>query len=971
MPRGAVRLVALAMVALASSIGCGLLQAGQERYDYDALGRLVRVIDEQGRVTEYVYDAAGNLLQVVTSTQSAPPAISSIQPSNLRRGEAKQFQIAGTGLTNARVGTSDPGLEISGLSISAVKLSFSLTAGLAAALGPQSLTVSNAAGSAATSVTVNPALPKFAVEPVPLAIPPDNQPHAFTVRLSNADTVDHVIALSLSNQNASVTPAQLTFPAGQTTAQATIAGVTAGQATLTLTSPTLGSSLVPIYITGEFRGLDTSYAPLVGVVVQSSTHTSRDVGPIVGRSFGVVVGGAVTAVTPNRLVIGSGPATLTISGVGLGGAANLVVSPADGVSLGSMTIASDGTFVTVPITVSTSAPLGVRRAILSSSTGVAFQATAPDADRFSIVRPAPTVESVDPLFGVPGNTLTLTVRGQNLQQAQSVSMAPVTGLTVDATPSVSADGRTLTVGVGLALNAPVGQRTVVVTTPGGSSSATPSPNNTFTVANQITGNVTPVTAPAVGVVLQQNQSTSVTRDAYSTLLGVSMGSVVSTMTPASGVVGQSLTLTLQGDELQGVTSVQLSPATGLTVGSPSVSTDGRTVSVPVTIAPDAPQTYRAVQVSAGTTAIPFASPAASRFLVTLPVPVVDSISPNVLALGQSAVALTLRGRNFQNASQVQMLAPDGLSVSVPPSVSADGTQAVVNVTVSPTAATGQRAVVIATAAGQSPSALSPFNTLTLTAQPAPIVTPITARALGVLLQNGTAPPPTSVGPIVASPLGVLLQGAPGPATRDVLTLAPQLGVAVGPVVTSIAPSALAPGANVTLVIRGNLLSAAVGVSAVPGTGLSFGTLQVSLDGTQVSVPVSVAANAPAIAQTLVLTTASGAAPAASPSAALLQIGPGVPTLDSISPILAAQGQTITLTIRGQRFNGATAVIATPGTGLTFASTPSVSADGTVLTIGVAIAPNAPLGSSMIQVLVAGAASSSTATPANTFTVTSP
>ena len=35
---------------------------GASRYDYDALGRLIRVIDEQGRVTEYVYDPAGNLL---------------------------------------------------------------------------------------------------------------------------------------------------------------------------------------------------------------------------------------------------------------------------------------------------------------------------------------------------------------------------------------------------------------------------------------------------------------------------------------------------------------------------------------------------------------------------------------------------------------------------------------------------------------------------------------------------------------------------------------------------------------------------------------------------------------------------------------------------------------------------------------------------------------------------------------------
>lgn len=36
--------------------------AAQEKFDYDPLGRLVRVVDEQGRVTNYVYDPAGNLL---------------------------------------------------------------------------------------------------------------------------------------------------------------------------------------------------------------------------------------------------------------------------------------------------------------------------------------------------------------------------------------------------------------------------------------------------------------------------------------------------------------------------------------------------------------------------------------------------------------------------------------------------------------------------------------------------------------------------------------------------------------------------------------------------------------------------------------------------------------------------------------------------------------------------------------------
>jgi YD repeat-containing protein len=39
---------------------CGAFgaHAAQERYDYDALGRLVRVIDEHGRATEYTVSGA-------------------------------------------------------------------------------------------------------------------------------------------------------------------------------------------------------------------------------------------------------------------------------------------------------------------------------------------------------------------------------------------------------------------------------------------------------------------------------------------------------------------------------------------------------------------------------------------------------------------------------------------------------------------------------------------------------------------------------------------------------------------------------------------------------------------------------------------------------------------------------------------------------------------------------------------------
>ena len=48
-------LVGLVLLATADSV-----TAGSVSYEYDALGRLERIVYDDGTVIEYVYDAAGN-----------------------------------------------------------------------------------------------------------------------------------------------------------------------------------------------------------------------------------------------------------------------------------------------------------------------------------------------------------------------------------------------------------------------------------------------------------------------------------------------------------------------------------------------------------------------------------------------------------------------------------------------------------------------------------------------------------------------------------------------------------------------------------------------------------------------------------------------------------------------------------------------------------------------------------------------
>jgi YD repeat-containing protein len=948
--------------------------AAEERYDYDALGRLIRVIDEQGRVTQYVYDPAGNILQVITGAGGAQtPTVVSVSPNALRRGEAKLFTIVGSGFTGAHVASPNGELDITNLRATATQVSFTLAAGLAAPLGAQTFTISNAAGSAPATIIVNPALPKASVDPTPLAIPPDNVARQIAIRLSSADTVPHVVALSVSNTNMSISPATVTIPAGQIQATATVTGITAGQSTITLTSATLGNTLVPVFITSEFRGISTSYSLPLGILLQGSATapppTSRS---LFSNTVGVAVGRFVLSAAPRNLPVGAGPTTLTITGAGLDTAQVVTVTPATGITLGALSAAPDGRSLTLPITVASDAAPSLRKIVVSGAAGVFLPAT-PDADRINILRPAPEVQSVDPIFALRGDVLAFTVRGRNLHEAQSVSMTPSTGVAVGAPVVVSADGTTLTTSVSVTSNAPLGDRVVTVTTLGGVSSAAPSPTNTFRVVEQAVQNVTPIVAPVLGIVLQSGAAPPPsTFSLFTPAVGVSRGPSVVSMTPSVGVIGESPTITLTGNELQGVTAIQFTPNTGITLGAITVAPDGKSVSLPLTIDAAAPQILRTVKVLAGATAVPFASPEAALFRVSLPVPVVDSVAPIVMQVGQAPVALTVRGRNFQNATAVSIVPSSGLSIANPPSVAADGTSVTVNISAVANAAIGPRLVVVTTPAGDSATMAGVQNTLTLTATAGTTYSPITSSLLGILKLDGSPPPTLSIGPVVSPLVGVDIQQVvvtPPATTRSLFTS--NLGVALGATATGLSPSGYLPGSVGTLTIAGFGLQGTTAVTVNPATGITFGALTVTPDGQQVNVPVTVAADAAPGLREVRLQNASGAIRFANPTANRLGIAQGVPVFDSIVPIVSAQGTSFTLTIRGSNFLGATAVTVTPSEGITFTTGLTVNAAGTQADIGIAIAPNTPLGSRIIQLVVPGAVSSGDPSPFNTFTVIAP
>ena len=948
------------------------LQAAEQSYDYDARGRLVRSAGS-GSAVEYRYDAAGNLLEVTGGVAALPPTISSFIPSSVRRGTNTRITVSGSHLAFSGVSAPAGGFIVGGVSANASNLSFDLSVPGDAPLGVQTFTVSNAAGSAVLALQIEPLLPVLSVAPLPLAIPPDAAPHSFLISLANADTVAHQIALSTANPSiATVTPASLMIAPGQTTVLAGVTGLAAGSTSLVLSSPTLTTIQVPVFVTAEFAGINTSHAPLLGVVLETTPEppVQQSVVRYAPADVGVVIGAHLQAIAPRALAAGTS-ATLVLTGRGLEQAVAAALLPADGVSVGTLSVAADGLSATLPITVTAGAAVGPRQLVLGDAAGVRIPSAHAEGDRVLIGHPAPVVESVSPLSGEVGLPLTVTVRGRNLQHG-GVQLMPGTGIQVDSRPEVSADGRMLTFRAGIGSLLSSGRHTVVVTTPTGSSGETAGPNNTFTVVDAAIDPIGPIDAPALGVVLLADAPPAEGQPVAigATPIGIAIGPVVSELSPRVGIVGETLDLLLRGNELDAASALVFSPSDGLTVQSLSVAPDGRTVSARVHIATDAPRTIRGVSLLAGAAALP-ASTAQMTFAVIAPLPRLDSVAPINVQVGTGPVAMTLRGAHFNDATSVTALPPEGISISQPPVVNSGADEIAVSVTVAAGAAPGPRVLVVSTPAGSTVSLGAPSNTMNLVTGLGDTVTPIHAPALGVVLSGEVGPPAGVAVDIPASDVGVVLQTevAP-PLSRDAQLLASPVGVLVGPTALSIGGDGLVPGATTTLEVTGFALDRVSSVQLVPGAGLVLGPPLPAADGFSVTIPVQIAGDAPSGLRELRLDAAGERIPFADAASAQVFVATGVPVIESISPILARQGDSLSLVVRGRHLQRATVSIE-PSAGVVLGSSATVSADGTRIDTTLSVAPDASLGGRVLRVRTSGGATTELALPANTFTVYPP
>lgn len=935
--------------------------------EHDAAGHVSRITTPDGDAVRYRYDAFGNLLAVEGIGAARPPRIDSVAPEALRAGAEAMLTIAGEHLAAVSV-DAPAGLTASIASASDAGLTLALAIDRDLTPGTYRITLANDDGAADFNVQVLPPLPRLLARPLPIALADDGTPAEIVVALSNADIVPRDITLAVGNPAlVELQDTRASIAAGDTEARVRLRGLGPGLTQLRLTAPELTPASFTVYVTAEAGALNGAFAAPLGVRVGAPPSPAEPAVALAASPLGVMRGPRIDGIAPAAVAADGAPVRLSVSGFGLAGITAAAVEPADGLTVAALDVAADGRSLGLTLTADPGAARGARRLRLVGSSTPA--PASPRADTLHILDPSPEITSIEPTHLQRGQgPQWLTLRGRWLDQVTGLRILPAEGIRISAAgtaPGVGVDdGRRWLVDV--AADASLGERLVMADSPVGASANTTGAANRLWIIDTPPPIVPELAAAAVGVwvgVVEPDTRRSVT--AVSTSVGVTVGAAVQAVAPRQVEVGTAAELTVTGFGLKAVDAVVLDPAEGIDVVGLLADPLGESLRVSLDIALDAPDTWRRLRVYVAGTELPFADPSRALLRVTRPLPVVAGIEPRAIAADGGAVTLTLVGAHLQNADAL-FSDPPLLTFGVP-GIAADGRRLSVSASPRPGAATGQTTVVVRTPAGDSTREPTPANALILFRDARVPPSVLAAAPVGVAV--GPAPDPVQHPVLLAAPaLGV----AVGPASPDQpaehLAAATALGIVTGPLVTGLEAPPLLPGGTYSLRLTGRGLDAVDGVGLFPGLDLALSSPVPSADGTALSLLLTIPSDAELTARELRLLANDRQVTFADPRLAVIALDDGPPEIQSIWPIQANAGETLTLAIRGSRLDDVSRVFAEPAAGMQFSWQRSVEPDGTLLTVRVQVAANAPPGARTIRVETPGGASSAADAAANRFTV---
>jgi hypothetical protein len=192
---------------------------------------------------------------------------------------------------------------------------------------------------------------------------------------------------------------------------------------------------------------------------------------------------------------------------------------------------------------------------------------------------------------------------------------------------------------------------------------------------------------------------------------------ITSLNPASGQAGNTVTLVIGGTNLSGVTDVQFSPPAGISVSNVRATATQVTATVAIAANAAAGQVNVSASSPAGTSnSLPFTIQAAN-------VPQIASLSPTTGQAG-STVSLSISGSSLSGVTAVLVSPSTGITVS---NVRATATQVTATLAIGASVAAGQVNVSVWSPAGSS-------NSLPLTISPT-ITFPYEGRWTGTTSQN--------------------------------------------------------------------------------------------------------------------------------------------------------------------------------------------------------------------------------------------
>lgn len=529
---------------------------------------------------------------------------------------------------------------------------------------------------------------------------------------------------------------------------------------------------------------------------------------------------------------------------------------------------------------------------------------------------APEVSGIFPASGLVGTNVSATVRGHSLTGA-TVSVFGDPGVVV--TTNSSSD-TALNLQIAIDPAAPLGERILVIETPGGTAGVS------FTVN------------PAGGL-------------------------VVSDVSPLPvATLGFGLDVTVIGQRLDAIApgGVTVSGG-GVTVTSQTASGDGTVLDLSFDVAGDAEVGARAIEITSSV------GGAILQMLVQRPAPIVDVVAPAAVEVGGVDVPLVLTGANLTGAAIVVTSGESGQGgVTLGDAVTVDDGMLTTTVTVdgalSPEAE--PRLLIVTTESGQTTAELF------IVAPGVPTVTTVTPGAAepgdsllvtlkGLNLTGATGA--TGTADVVPSGVTVLddetvtltIDVDPGAATVNgdavfhTLTLQTTDGdetfsfgvVAPGqPFIGRVQP----PFANRGSLVECRVLGVNLG-GVVPGTGVQLSGPKIeesnaeAIDDQTVRVILDIDPTASVGHRDVSIATSAGGSFVA--GAAFRVNVPGqVPIITDVAPLLVEPGVATQITVTGSGFAGGSALVTGPGAVVTNVQ---VDGSGTILTFDLVIDPAAP------------------------------